>query len=389
MRLYVLLSLIALLAPPAPAGAAPAAASDPLYDELEGADLAAALLRDGKHAAARAALEGLAASERRRRAALVALLEGELALASGNPSEAVPRFEAGLAAEGAAPLRGELELALARAHERSGRPKDCAAAATRAADLAYRTETEALRKASCERAAGDAVAAWGTLDRAIGTGLGFGARIEKARLMLSLGLREEASLQAQEHIAGRATVSEALALAEALLEAGAKEEALLALETARLRFPHDQEVLLAVAPLYYARGLKRATADAFALASVHDPSYAEHAAETLRQAGGRQRSRYLNIYIPGERERGRQKLALAVEGSRWDLVSSMDSLVRRTKLDDDDEVSYALAFSLLRGGDLGRSRSYLERVKGAGLLAKVSALFKSLEDCGVKAWRCL
>jgi hypothetical protein len=178
-------------------------------------------------------------------------------------------------------------------------------------------------------------------------------------------------------------------MAEALLEGGAREESLLALETARLRFPKDQDLLVAIAPRYFARGLKRATAEAFSLAALRDPKFAEHAAETLRQSGSQQRSRYFNIFIPGEKERVRQKLALAVEGSRWDLVASMDSLVRRTSLVHDDEVSYALGYSLLRGGEKERARSYLESVRAPGQLAKVSALIKVLEGCPAQTWRCL
>jgi len=386
MKTFALIFFVCL---PLVARSAPIAAGDPLYDEYEGAELAAMLLRDGKNDAAKAALEGLSRSERKEKAALIGKLNGDISLLEGRTSEAASHFLRALQENATESLRMQLELGLARAYQRLGKPSDCAKAASRAGELVFRQEGDALVKAACERAAGENGAAWKTLDRAGELKLGFSVNLEKVRLMLSMGLRQEASLRVLSHIAGKATPSEAMALAEALLEAGAKEESLLALEMARLRFPNDQEVLLAIAPLYFAKGLKRATAEAFTIASVRDHNYAEHAAETLRQFGARQRSRYLNLFIPGEKERGRQKLALAVESSRWDLVASMDGFVKRTSLEEDDEVNYAVGFSLLRGGEGERSRSYLEKIRSPSFLPKVSALFKSIEECGKKSWLCL
>ena len=365
-------------------------ASDPLYDEFEGVELAQALLRDGKVEATKAALQRVSPSESATKAAQIGKIKGEIALLEGAPARASTQFNDALRAPGADLVRAELELGLARAYHRLDKTTDCAAAATRAGTLATRNESDLLMKAACERGSGNNVAAWRTLGEGRILGRGFGPLLEHVRLMLSMKLTAEAQALVLNHLAQKLTTpSEALALAEALQESGARESALLALETARLRFPTDQDILLAIAPQYFAKGWKRATAEAFTLAAVRAPEYAEHAAETLRQAGSRQRSRYWNMYIPGEKERGRQKLALAVENSRWDLVASMDSLVKRTALDNDDEVSYALAFSLLRSGDRERARSYLEKVRSPGLLAKVSALFKSLEECTKLSWRCL
>lgn len=356
-------------------------ASDPLYDEFEGVELAQALLRDGKPDAAKAVLAKISSGEKETKAAQLGKIRGELSLLEGAPAAASTHFRDALSATGANTIRAELELGLARAYHRLDKASDCAAAAERAGALVFRREADLLMKASCERSAGENAAAWKTLREGRMLGRGFGPTLEHVRLLLSMKLMAEAHELIQAHLVrGATTSSEALALAEALQEAGAKQEALLVLETARLRFPTDQDILLAIAPQYFAKGWKRATAEAFTLAAVRAPDYAEHAAETLRQAGSRQRSRYWNLYIPGEKERGRQKLALAVEASRWDLVASMDSLVKRTSLESDDEVSYALAFSLLRGGEKVRARSYLEKIRSPGLLGKVSALFKTLGE---------
>lgn len=357
--------------------AAPNGASDPLYDELEGAALAEALVRDGKLEDARAVLKDLPGREARTPRTVKAW--GELELASGRPAEAAAHFQRALE-QGQAPLASELQLGLARAEQRLGRHEDCAKAAQRARALIFQSEADVLLKAGCERAGKMPSAAWETLVRGRQAGHGFGPVLEHLRLMLSLGLREEASRLAQEEISRGASSADALAMAEALMESGAREESLLALETARLRFSEDQDILLAVAPLYFAKGWKRATAEVFSLVAGRDPAYAEHAAETLRQAGSRQRSRYWNIFIAGEKERVRHKVALAVEGGRWDLVSSMDSLVKRSAWEGDDEVSYALAYSLLRGGGKERALAYLQSIRTSSLLGKVSALMKTITE---------
>ncbi len=370
--------------------AAPQFVSDPLYDEFEGVALAQALLRDGKFEATKYVLERLSSSEIARNAVLVGKVRADLSLAQGDPGAAIGFYQQALKPDSPGSVKEELELGLARALQRLGRSAECARSASRAGELVYRVEADVLMKAGCERASGNSLEAWETLLKGRAGGLGFGPVLDHLRLALSLGLREEAFQLALTHIeSASASSSEALSLAESLHEHGARQEALLTLEAARLRFPDDQHILLAIAPLYFAKGWKRATAEAFTVAAVSDSSYAEHAAETLRQSGSGQRSRYWNLYIPGEKERGRQKLALAVEKSRWDLVSSMDNLVKRSALEHDDEVSYALAFSLLRAGEAPRARSYLEKIKSQGLMGKVSALFKSIEECGKRGWRCI
>ncbi len=381
IRLFILLIIVV------PAVALADAASDPLYDELEGPALAEALLRDGKQGDCRKVLDSLSSGDNRK--PLAGKVRGELALLEGKPAEAASHFQGAIDKGADAELAQKLYLGLARAEQRRGKHKECAAAAVAAGSLVFKDETDLLLRSGCEKSSGKFTAAWQTLAEGRKAGLGTGVLVEHLRLMLDLQLREEAFQTVQKEMLKVNSSADAMAMAEVLAEGGAKQESLLALEIARLRFPTDQDLLLAIAPLYFSQGMKRATAESFALASVRDRSYAEHAAETLRQTGSRQRSRYMNQFIPGEKERGRQRLALAVESSRWDLVASMDSLVKRTALEGDDEVSYALAYSLLRGGERERAQSYLESVKTSSLLTKVSALLKNIEGCATKGWRCL
>jgi hypothetical protein len=342
----------------------PQAAKDPIYDELDGLPLAEALLRDGKSAAAKELLVKFPPSGLRTR------LLGDAALALGELENARRFF-----------LEATKEESLAEAawaqlifvESRSGRNQECAVAGEKAKAKAWIDEARATALLRCLEAARGASIAYES------------ARVreklplERVRLLLKLNLPAQAAKLAFAQLELAKNAAEALMLAETLEAGGAKNDAALILEAARLRFPLEPDLSLALGPYYHGKQWRRSTAQAFDRALIAKPEYAEHAAEMHRQYGGIEVSQERNIRIGSERTRVRQKIALAVERERWDLVGAMEANARRVGLTDDDEVNYALAYSLIRSGIQTRAKTYLDKIKDPSMLEKSAKLRREIE----------
>lgn len=362
--------------------ALPPEAKDQIYDEFEGIKLAEALHRDGKNNAALEVLKSLSPKENSSSEAKRII--GDIQLAEGNPAQAEKSFQSALASANETQTPALYER-LAQARSRLNKKPSCARAASAAGDRMYSSEGTILLKARCEW---ETNAAWSTLQRGAETIPAFSLTLEKTKFLLSRKLFVAAYELAYSRIQSPLSSSEILQLAEIFAQLGRQEEAMKLLELGKLRYPMDSDISLALAPLYHQRGWVHATLSAFERASLKDAKYAEHSAELNRQLGARHRAQMFQPLIPGEKERVRQRLALAVETSRWELVSSLDSTVKRAGLQNDDEVNYAMAFSLARIGSLERSSGYLQRIRSSGLLVKTAALRKILDGCEANPAEC-
>lgn len=199
--------------------------------------------------------------------------------------------------------------------------------------------------------------------------------------LLSNGLVEYAKELSHERIRQKITSSEPLGLSQLFYEKGRKSEALELLEVARILYPRDPDILLALAPFYHAQGWKGATADLFEKVAYADAKFATHATEMNRELGNRMRSSWFQPFIEEDKERIRQKLAAFVESEQWELVTSLDPIVQRTDLNGDSEVSYALSYSMAKIGNMLRARKYLSQIRDSSMGRKVNALWKIVFGC--------
>ena len=164
-------------------------------------------------------------------------------------------------------------------------------------------------------------------------------------------------------------------------EKKAIKELLPLLEFLKLAYPSNTDLLLYYAQVSFGEKLYHAAADAFSLASLDRPTFAYHGAEVLRNLKKYERSRFMQFFIPEEKQLLKQKMALWLDQGKFREISTLKRTLPRSELRSDDEANYTLAYSLLKTGQLDDVIRPLNRVIKAELLSKATALQKIWESC--------
>lgn len=164
-------------------------------------------------------------------------------------------------------------------------------------------------------------------------------------------------------------------------EKKANRELLILLEYLKLAYPTDKDILLYYAQVSFGEKLFHAAADAFSLVSLERPTFAYHAAEVLRNLKKYERSRFMQFFIPEDKQLLKQKIALWLDQGKFREIASLKRSLPRSDLRSDDEANYTLAYSLLKTGQLEDVVRPLNRIIKAELLSKATALEKILEAC--------
>lgn len=376
MSRTALLLLLALLT----GCAAPARTTAAAADEAEETDplgLAALLLADGHHDRARVVLAKVDPKADGIDPARLLTLRGLAALKADEPGPARTDLLAATATGKAEPIawvylaqacfaQGDLPGTLAALDARPG-------AWARMAGL-HRLRVHAAWR-SGDRAG--AFAALAVAERAFPADADF----TKQRLLylLELGLFHEAALAGEAYLARAGqSVGAHLALGEALRRARRPEAAAI-LEEARLRWPADEQVLLALARAHHDAGRPRAAAAILEEAALRSPALLADAAELYRRAGALDRSLLLNVRMGDSKAKTRQRLGLLLQRNQFDEATALEARVTRLGLLEDDDVRYALAYASYRAGDLERAQELARGVTKAGLFRAATDLVRAIE----------
>ena len=70
------------------------------------------------------------------------------------------------------------------------------------------------------------------------------------------------------------------------------------------------------------------------------------------------------------------------------MIASLESVLSRSELAKDDEIRYALAYSLVRVGQISEPLKYLAQITKPELIEKTTVLRKTLLDCEAKKATC-
>jgi ribosomal protein L22 len=337
---------------------------DPVYDEFEGPALVDSLIRDGKLNQAEAELKSIS----ERTDAYYHSL-GHLEMANEN-------WEAARLSYQRASPSPQRELWLARSYDRLSDFANCTRAYENSAKLWLDSDSDAIRKAACEFRTQKVREAWMTLKLAYGRRESFPLHRERVALALECGLSQVAldlALQTK-----NVSSAQLLDMAELFHAKKFDRESLTLLEWARMRAPFDADVNLSIAQVYFGRGLKRATVEAFERAAITQPKYHYHLAEFHRQAGRRIQAQYHNILTPAKTEKLKTQLAQWIDRRQYPLIAAVEPLILRSDLVRDDEVRYALAYALSRQAESERSLTYLAKIQQPELLEKSLHLKKQI-----------
>lgn len=364
--------------------ATPAFASDDAPDFLE---LAAVLASDGAYDKAAVEYAKVDAADPELDAIKYHTLGGLIALNRQQPEAAVKAFDAAIAAGQTEPT---IYLYLAQAQFGLERYADVLKTLDRAGAAFDTLPPVFLMRAQAHWLLKDREQAFAVLAdgaRRFPTNTQFLRR--EVFFLMELGLYQEAAARGQRYLAlAEGKEEDYVAIGTALKRARQFDAALAFLEAARLKFPASENVVKALAATYLDHGQPLAAGELMYRASLANPALKPEAAELFRRAKLHARALAVNAEIVDQPVKLKQRLGILIELGRTAEVAGMQAALVRTRLLDDEDVRYALAWALFKEGDFAAAESHLAKLTKPELFRKATELRQSMQDCADERWRC-
>lgn len=213
---------------------------------------------------------------------------------------------------------------------------------------------------------------------------------QKFYYFTELGLYQEAIESAKDYMKRSApNAKEYMALAQMLITAGQRDEALALLEETRMLFPGDAQVALLLGHLYMKTGMAFTTAGLFEEASYYDNKYVKEAAEIHRRVGLASHALYLNSQISDNVEKLKQKIAIYVDREEYENIIGLIDALERYKMLDDDNIRYAVAYAYYMAKDYVEAEKQLKLITDDELFSKATIIRKNIEKCQNDAMECI
>lgn len=207
--------------------------------------------------------------------------------------------------------------------------------------------------------------------------------------LVEAGLFQEAARVGAAYLArAEAGAADYLAIGTALRRSRALDEAIALLEAGRLRHPDDDGLAKALAQALLDRGRPLAAAEVLAPVAERHPALTAEAAELFRRAGHLQRALNLNARVPETERRLKQRVGLLLQQRRYDLVAGMEEALLRARLLADEDIRYALAYALFRGGRHEEAERHLATLTRPELFRKSTELRRLMAECAEERWKC-
>jgi len=207
--------------------------------------------------------------------------------------------------------------------------------------------------------------------------------------LIDLGLNATAAEQGQQYLEKyQADATDYVAIGNALRSSGHLILALRFLERARLIFPENQDVTKALAATYISNQSFNSAAHLVHQLALTDNSLLSEAAELYRRSGQRNMALTLNSLVEDQEQKLKQRLGLLIELENYEQAADMEQDLKRVRIDNDENILYAMAFALFKVGDYAKAESYLSRITDPQLFQKAVEVRKIMADCADEAWRC-
>jgi tetratricopeptide (TPR) repeat protein len=206
---------------------------------------------------------------------------------------------------------------------------------------------------------------------------------------IELGLLQEAVDLGKKYIKQyTASVNDYVSLGDALRRSGKPENALKFLELARLEFPTDKNVYLAMAHAYMDMENTYAAATMLEEGGQYHNKLYKDAAELFKQAGDYPRATFNNSKILDQKSKLKQRVALSLEQGHFDQVLAMQDELIRVHLLDEDEFRYVIAYSQFKTGLYSAAEKSLQRITDVKMFRKATQLRKVMTSCADEKWMC-
>lgn len=387
---WIVLACCLLASPVMPQSAdTPGAGPDaPLMQPDELLALAAVLISDGHHLRAREILSRIDTARESLDRIRYHTLSGLVALNLNEPALAAREFESAIEAGQSDPL---VWLYLAQARFRLEDYPAVLDALDRAGDEATGVPAAFAMRAHAAEALGRPDEAWDALESARALFTEHAAEFARRQVLLlvNLGLFQQASEFGLALLAENpSSIDDAVIIANALREAGRGGDAARVLEQALLAAPEDVRVLKLLAHVYLQQDQPLAAANLLHRAAVFDADAGADAAELYRRAGWLMNALLLNGQIRDERTKLKQRLAIYLQMGRFEQAAGMANDLGRSRLIEDEEIRYALAYALFKSGRFGEAERYLQTLTRADLFRRAAELRRTMAACADNPWAC-
>ena len=173
-----------------------------------------------------------------------------------------------------------------------------------------------------------------------------------------------------------------------LSQSKAYDEAMLILQEGKLSFPKHSDITVMLAHLYIKKGKIQVAADLFDQASIMDSKYIKEASELYRRAKKLYRSLYFNTQIKDQKEKYKQRMAILLAFGDYEMIAAMEKALKRVDLIKDEDIRYALAFTLYQTGQYKKSEAHLSQLVSSKNFNKGLELRKMIDKCKKSPWEC-
>lgn len=207
--------------------------------------------------------------------------------------------------------------------------------------------------------------------------------------LIELGLNSTAAELGLEYLEKyQADADDYVGIGNALRASGNLILALRFLERAKLKFPNHPDVAKALAATYISNQSFHAAAGLVHQLALTDKTLLSEAAELYRRSGQRHLALTVNSLVDDQPQKLKQRLGLLIELGNFEQAANMEQDILRNRIDDDENIQYALAYALFKVGDYDKAESYLSRITDAQLFQKAVEVRKIMADCAAEVWRC-
>ena len=379
---YILLILLTLLL-----GAGPVIAADD-EDEVDFLALASLMLRDGNIDRAVVALDQYDTAAEEADLVRYYTLRG---MAHMRRNELEPARDAFMQAVDSGEAEALVFVYLAQVNYQLEDYRAAIEALDRAGVVIERVPSVYHMKAQAYWLLEEPVMALATLDQAaqiFPEDLSFVRR--KVFYLVDLGFFKEAVEQGKVYLtASEGSVEDYVALGSALRASGELDEAARFLEEAQLLFPNSPEVKKVLAHVYIEREEMSAAADLLYQAALLRPELLSEAAELYRRSGQTFRALTLNSQLIDQPEKYRQRLAIYLQLGNFEQAAAMEIPLRRVGMMEDEDLRYAIAYSLFKIGEFDEAELHLAQLTRPDLFRKAAELRSAIQDCLEDSWKCL
>lgn len=194
--------------------------------------------------------------------------------------------------------------------------------------------------------------------------------------LIDLDLFCEALDSGLDYLSLKGNEDDFIALGEALRQTRQLDNAKLVLEAARLKYPENEQVMVALGHVYLDSGQFLVAAHLFETASHYNEKYIEEAAEVYRRAGNYYRALLLNMRVSDQKIKTRQRLGILLDLERFEEAISLEPRLSRLGLLDDDNIKYAMAYTYYQTGQSSRVKNYLKHIQRSDLFQAAAELLK-------------